>query len=484
MYDCDAIIIGSGIGGLVSAGILTSKGLKTLIIEKNKTPGGYLSSFKRNGFVFDSALDCISGVAPGGIIFRVLELLKVERDIHFLRVDPIRVSIFPDLQIVVDADVAAYIERLNLLFPSESARVEKFFETVHRVYGVLQSSMNGLISGKLTCYNVSTELLKFTNISYKDMLDEYLDNDKLKAILSDRCPFIGLPPSHVSAISMVGLIMSYFKLGAHRPAGCFQNLADVLIDGIRKNGGRTIFGNGAKKILLDSHAHCEGVRCDNGEEYTARYIISNADFHHTFCSLLGGKYSSLAKDMMKSPGISNSFFIVYAGVKGDVSQYSSIGYFPSYHVEKYFTPEMGFKEDSTLGITIASVEDNSRAPRGCHTVVMHEITAPSGKSLDKSECTEKVIRKAENIIPGIKDRITVLDSATPETLQRYTGNVNGAAFGWRQIPGFRGTKKSGIKNLYIAGHWGDMGSGVLASAYSGAKAASEILACEDLKIEI
>ncbi|MEW6419965.1 MAG: NAD(P)/FAD-dependent oxidoreductase [Nitrospirota bacterium] len=484
MKDFDAIIIGSGIGGLISGGILTSKGLKTLIIEKNKTHGGYLSSFKRNGFIFDSAVDCISGVAPGGIIFSVLELLNVDKAIHFMRVNPIRVSIFPDHEIVVDADVEAYIERLKRLFPSESARITKFFETVQGVYNVLQSSMNRLISGNFKFYDIPSELLEFMHISYKKLLNEYFGNDKLKAILSDRCPFIGLPPSQVSAIAMIALIISYFKLGAYRPAGGFQKLADVLIDGIRKNGGRTIFDNGVKKILLDPHDHCKGVRCDNGEEYTARYVISNADFHHTFCNLLGSKYSSVATDMIKSPGISNSFFIVYTGVKGDVRPYSSIGYFPSYTIEKFFEPDMEFKENSTLGLTIASVGDSSRAPRGCHTVVMHEMTASSGKKIDKSKCTEKVIRKAENIIPDIRNRITVLDSATPQTLQRYTGNLNGAAFGWRQIPGFRGTKKHGIKNLYIAGHWGDMGSGVLASAYSGAKAASEILACEDLKIDI
>ena len=53
MKDFDAIVIGSGIGGLISAGILSSKGLKTMLIEKHVTPGGYLSSFKRKGFIFD-----------------------------------------------------------------------------------------------------------------------------------------------------------------------------------------------------------------------------------------------------------------------------------------------------------------------------------------------------------------------------------------------------------------------------------------------
>jgi phytoene dehydrogenase-like protein len=484
MKNFDVIIIGSGIGGLVSGGILTSQGLKTLIIEKNKTPGGYLSSFKRNGFVFDSALDCISGVAPGGVIFRVLELLKVDSDIHFLRVNPIRVNIFPDLEIVVDADIAAYIERLMHLFPKESTAIKKFFETADRVYGDLQASMNGLISRHAIFYNISAEVLKFTNISYQNLLDEYFNDGILKAILSDRCPFIGLSPLHVSALSMVAMTMSYFKLGAYRPVGGFQRLADILVDGIRRNGGKTIFGNGVKKILLDTNNRCEGVRCDNGEEYRARYVVSNADFHHTFGNLLGGHYSSLAGDMIKSPGISTSFFILYAGIQGNISKYSSIGYFPSYNIEKFFAPDMEFKKNSTIGITIASIEDASRAPCGSQTLVLHEMVEASGKSLDKPACIEKVLKKAENIFPGIRNRIALLDAATPKTLQRYTGNINGAAFGWRQIAGFRGSKKHGIRNLYIAGHWGDMGSGVLASAYSGAKAAAEILAHGDLAIDI
>lgn len=72
MKDFDVIVIGSGIGGLISAGTLVSKGMKTLLVEKNKIPGGLLASFKRKGFLFNSAVDCISGVAKGGYISNVL----------------------------------------------------------------------------------------------------------------------------------------------------------------------------------------------------------------------------------------------------------------------------------------------------------------------------------------------------------------------------------------------------------------------------
>ena len=51
------------------------------------------------------------------------------------------------------------------------------------------------------------------------------------------------------------------------------------------------------------------------------------------------------------------------------------------------------------------------------------------------------------------------------------------------IPGFKGVKGYGINNFYIAGHWGDMGGGVLAAAYSGAKAAAAILTKEGITVD-
>ncbi|RJQ51656.1 MAG: NAD(P)/FAD-dependent oxidoreductase [Nitrospiraceae bacterium] len=484
MNDFDAIIIGSGIGGLVSAGILTSGGLKTLVIEKHIAPGGYISSFKRKGFVFDSAVDCISGVAPGGLIHRALELLGVNSDINFIKVDPIRVSIFPDIEIRVDADVNAYMDRLASLFPSEAKGVKKFFQKISSAYEDLQFLIGISVSDGFNPGVTTPDIFRLMDRSYEELLNDYFTDKRLKAVLSDRCPFIGLPPSQVSAVAMVSLMMSYFKLGAYRPEGCFQKLADVFVEGIRKNGGMVFFGSGVKKIILDEGGRCRGVICDNNEEYSARHVISNADFNQTFSSLLGGEYLSVAEDMIRSPGISTSFFILYAGIKGDISGQSSIGYFPSYEMEDFFMPDMSFREDTTIGVTIASLEDKSRAPEGCSTAVFHEMTEASSAVLDKAACTEKTLKKAEKIFPGFKDKIEVLDAATPQTLQRYTGNFNGSAFGWRQIPGRRGTKKHGIGNMRIAGHWGDMGSGVLAAAYSGARAAVEILAEEGIKVAI
>ena len=260
MKTYDAIVIGSGIGGLVSAGILASRGLKPLVIEKHSAPGGYLSSFKRNGFVFDSAVDCISGVAPGGLIHRVLEMLGVVNDLKFVRIDPIRISRFPDFDIAVDADVNAYRERLCRLFPSEASGIGPFFDRIGRTYSQLDSALRAIISGSFELNMLAADVLSLMEASYGALLDEYFKDDRLKAALSDRCPFIGLPPHGVSAVTMINLMMSYFDLGAFRPEGGFQRLADVFVEGIRKHGGEAIFDSGVEQILLDDKNCCRGVQ--------------------------------------------------------------------------------------------------------------------------------------------------------------------------------------------------------------------------------
>jgi len=478
--DYDAIVIGSGIGGLVSAGILASKGLKTLVLEKHSSAGGYLSSFSRQGFTFDSAVDCISGVAPGGLIFRVLALLGVADSVRFLRVDPIRVSMFPDFNVSVGADLYEYRERLCGLFPAEAYFIGAFLDKIRVTYEQLGSALHAAFEGGSKLTIPPQEVLQLMQKSYGELLDEYFSDHRLKAVLSDRCPFIGLPPGNVSAAAMINLMMSYFDLGAFRPEGGIQKLSDAFVDGLKRCGSRVIFGSEAERILLDGADRCRAVRCSGGE-YSARHVISNADFIHTLGVLVGGKYGRIANNMMTNPGISTSFFILYAGLNGKLDAHSSIGYYPSYDMSRFFDTSMEFSEDSTIGITIASKEDGTRAPYGCETVVFHEMTEASGRTIDKGACTEMILKKAGRIFPDLRNKMVMLDAATPSTLQRYTRNCGGAAFGWKQLPGFRGPMRHGIPNLYIAGHWGDFGGGALAAAYSGAKAACEILAAEGIR---
>ncbi|HDY88198.1 MAG TPA: NAD(P)/FAD-dependent oxidoreductase, partial [bacterium] len=293
MKNFDVIIIGSGIGGLISAGLLASKGLKPLVIEAHKSPGGYLSSFRRKDFIFDSAVDCISGTGPEGIIGRVMSLLDIDTDIDFLQVEPVRRSIFPDFDIDVYGDINAYIDMLISHFPSESKGIMDFFKMAGRIHDDVLTNIDIFSETYSAAFKIYPDIIKCRNITYENALKEYTSDPRLQAVLSDRCPFMGLPPSKVAALPMIMLMMSYFRLGAYRPRGGFQKLSDLFVEGIRKKGGTVILGNEIKKIIYHKGL-CEGVVCESGDEYTCRSLISNTDYVSTFSRLLGDEYSDMA----------------------------------------------------------------------------------------------------------------------------------------------------------------------------------------------
>ena len=480
MKDFDVIVIGTGIGGLTCAGLLASKGIKVLALEKNSSPGGYLSSFSRGGFRFDSAVDCFSGLDEKGAIKFVLKSLEVENEISFVRVNPIRESFFPGIAISADKDIKIYIENLKALFPSEKKGIDNFFHAMAELYTDIAGLAETLVYEKKDELKIPTTLLKYTNKTYKDLLDEYIKKEeRLKAVLSDRCPFLGLPPSKVSAVNMCALLMSYFESGAYRIIGGCQKLADILVKGIKKKGGVVLFKKEASRILLENN-RAIGVRTSDGIDYTTENVVSNIDYLQTFSKLLNGNFSRGVEKTLKTPGISRSFFILYIGTDSNLTKLgnsSSIGHFPSFDMESFFEPINFFEDSSSLGITIPTLLDNTIAPRGCHSILAHEMVDYSytasweGK---KHALAKKVLKKVEKILPGIKNNIMHLESATPVTLERFTSNFRGAAYGWRQTTAKK-TFKNEINNLYIAGHWGEMGGGILASAYSGLKAARSII---------
>ena len=479
MKDSDVIIIGAGIGGLICAGLLASKGVRVLVLEKNPTPGGYLSSFDRGNFRFDSAVDCFSGLDGKGVIRYVLRALEVEDEIKFVRVNPIRESIFPGLKVIVDGNLKVYVENLKRLFPREKNGIDSFFFSMNQIYSDIAGWAEKLLYDKNESI-FPANLVRYSNHTYECLLDEHFKNEKkLKTVLSDRCPFLGLSPSKVSAVNMCALMMSYFDSGAYRAIGGCQKLADTLVKGIKKKGGQVLFKKEASSIQVEKNK-ASGVSVLDGTKYTGEIVVSNIDFTLTFTKLLKDSFSKANKETLRKSEISSSFFILYIGTDKDLTflqNSSSIGYFPSFNMESFFGSSHSFKESSSFGITIPTISDRTMAPPGCHSISVHEMADYSYTDSweeKKHELTSKVLKKAEKVLPGLQKNIMHLEAASPVTLERFTSNFKGAAYGWQQLPGKKNLN-SKISNLYIAGHWGEMGGGILASAYSGFKAAKDIL---------
>ena len=125
--------------------------------------------------------------------------------------------------------------------------------------------------------------------------------------------------------------------------------------------------------------------------------------------------------------------------------------------------------------------DPSAAPPGGESLCLFVLApwrSPGFWEAHRREMTDALVARAERVLPGLTACIRVAESSTPQTIERWTGNDDGAIYGWESIPGQGGAARlsplTPWSNLYLAGHWTRPGSGISAAAYSGHLAARTV----------
>ncbi len=475
----DVIIIGAGMGGLTAGALLAKDGLKTLVIEKHSIPGGYATSFKRKGFWFDSVLDAISGCNNGGWIWQALKRLGLEKEIEFIRLDPIRTDVFPDFRFDVKADIDLFISDLQSLSPKDAKGISELFSIMKELHHVVMTLPADVVWRDTRIEAKYPLFHKYKNKTFKELLDEYAQDEKVRAILCDRCAFMGLPPSKVSAIGMSTMIITYGMNGGYRVKGLTQKFPDALAESIRNNNGDIIYNTKVDKIIIEDN-RAAGVVTEDGRVFRAKKIASNISARKTFFDLVGKenlKHDFIDKIENLLPSV--SFFLVYLGIdmglKG-LGLNHSIGTYPSFDIEATFSDINRdiCSPNASFETIIYTLTNPDMAPKGCHSLILMTKAGYDYKENwkgCKNKEAERLIKMAEQIIPNLSNHIIVQDSATPLTLERYTGNDKGAAFGWAQGIDHVGANRlqieTPIKDLYLTGHWTIPGGGVESVVASG-----------------
>ena len=131
-YDYDAVVIGSGIGGLVTAAYMAKSGVRVLVCEQHEVPGGWTHSFTLQGYRFSPGVHYIGEMQPGGSLRRVYEGLGVSQDLEFCELNPDGYDhIFVgDERFDFPKGKANLAARLKDRFPKESAGIDGYLSTV------------------------------------------------------------------------------------------------------------------------------------------------------------------------------------------------------------------------------------------------------------------------------------------------------------------------------------------------------------------
>ena len=125
----DIITIGSGLGGLLSSVLLAKEGRKVLLLEQHRIPGGYCTSYRRKGFIFN--IPSIMTSISGGELRAVLGGLGFFDEIEWVEIDNFAKYIYPGFELVMPAnDLEGCRENLKTAFPSDKAAIDNIFSEV------------------------------------------------------------------------------------------------------------------------------------------------------------------------------------------------------------------------------------------------------------------------------------------------------------------------------------------------------------------
>lgn len=443
----DAIIIGAGIGGLTCGTYLAKKGMKTLIVERHHTVGGYCGSFKRKNFVFDIGIHSLPDCGEYGRIPKVLKELDINNDVEILRTKINDIVISPDYKIEFQTKVDDIKDVLTKNFKKESKGINEF--------------INFLMSKSFI--EIYAELY---NKPFSCLLEKYFKDEKLKSILKAFLGNLGLPSHLASGVTSAILYRDHLLNGGYYVKGGMQNLSNKVANKFVEYGGKLMLSNEVKTIVVKKGL-ATGIVLESGAEKFGRYIISNGDMRNTYLTLLKTKVSQKTKRNVNKLMPASSAFVVYMGFKGKLSDnfniFSGLWYMNNYKVDKFYDDITKTKVDEKaqhIFLSSPSMKDESLAPRGKESLFLTLWAPYKSKKYwedSKNKITQNMIEQINKIIPNFKDKIEFFEDASPQTFEKYTLNYKGSIRGWSQ--GIQNkfnevvSIQSKIENLFFVGHW-------------------------------
>lgn len=519
----DAIVVGAGHNGLVTAGYLAKAGLRTLVLERRNRAGGLLAAEEiAPGVRAPVAADGVGGLRAA--VVRELGLAS-----HGLRtIEPYVTAFAPSadgegLTLWRDPTRTATELRKRArprdadAFVAFDRKVRSLAAFVARLQAAeppdLESPSLGDAGTGFTLMNALRNLgreqlretLRVLPMSVADLVSEAVDDEALRGVLGARgIRYSAMGPR--SAGTALNFLWDSAAGGGAAGRTVFarggpEALADVLASAARGHGAELRVEADVSRIRT-SQGTVEGVALASGEEIDAPVVASSADPKHTLLGLLDpteiGPTLGWRAEHIRAPGVVAKVTLVLdrlpaiAGAD-DERLRGRIVLAPSLDaLERAFNDSKygRISERPYLEATIPTLSDPSLAPEGTHVLsalfqyAPHDLRDAAWDQSARDRVADLSVRMLEAYAPGLEESIVARHVVTPADLAREYGLTGGHPmhcehaldqfFAWRPLLGHARYRLAGIDGLYLCGAGAHPGGGVTGGP--GLNAAKAILA--------
>ncbi len=477
----DAIVIGSGMGGLTAAAILAKRGGKrVLVLERHYTAGGYTHSFTRPGYEWDVGVHYIGQVGEHQQLRPVYDWLTDGR-LDWAPMPDVYDRVFlGDRAYDYVTGHRRFASRMKDYFPGERHAIDRYIAAIHACNKagtpywadrVLPLGVSRVIGPALR-----RRFLKWAGRTTADVMADITRNRELIAVLTAQFGDYGLTPSQ-SSFAIHAAVVGHYLGGAYFPIGGAGAIAKGIAPTIERAGGAIYVSAEVERVIVEG-GRAVGVRMKDGRELRAPIVISDAGAANTYGALLPPEEVPRdMRDALRRIGPSLGYLCLYIGCKhtdeelgiegsnlwiyrdadhdGNFARFAADPEAPLPLVYLSFPSKKdpSFQERHPGRATIDAI-----VPARYEWFQKWEGTRWMKRGDDyealKERFTQRILDVVYEKVPRLRGKIDVHELSTPVTTHHFAGHPRGELYGLDHTPARYRTPihaRTHLKGLFLTG---------------------------------
>lgn len=484
----DAIVIGSGMGGLSAASLMARlQGKRVLVLERHFKAGGFTHVFKRKNYVWDVGVHYIGDMAPGSMLREIFDFVTAGGIDWQPMPDPYERFVFPGFSFAYSSQEEKLTADLVERWPEETNGIRAYLVDIRAAS--LWFARQTTFAPQGGDFRKAAGRLNFQGrghalVSLKEYLDANFRSPEIKAVLAAQWGDYGQPPSQASFCAHA-LVAAHYLKGGFFPIGGGEVIADSVRKVVEAAGGAVLLNHQVDEIIVRG-GRAVGVRAreirgrrETEKEFFAPVVISNAGAYNTYVRMLPEEVDVPFREEVRAASANTvTGLSLYVGLREDPRrlgvQGENVWMFSGLDHDENFARRnnivSGAGEMPCVYASFGSLKDPAFS--GGHSSILISFCDYSeflpwkdtlwkrrGDEYErlKAEISQRLLAVADRSLPGYADLVDYAELATPLTNEHFGGHPGGAIYGLRDLVTTRRFDLNWMKsvtpveNLFLAG---------------------------------